>query len=260
MTTVLITGAAGAIGRVLTAGLPPYGHQLRLLDREPIEEQDSMVGDITDPVALDTAMSGVLAVVHLAAIPTEADFADILHENIDGTYQVFAAARRAGVPRLVFASSNHAVGFTPRRPLVAADAPPRPDTYYGVSKVFGEALGRLYVDRYGMQVACLRIGSFLEQPTAVRELSTWLSHPDAVQLVHACLTAPNLTYELVWGVSANTRGWWDLEPGRRLGYRPEDDAEAFALDIIAEHGEPDLGAPETAFVGGEFTRPEYDRP
>ena len=265
MTTVLITGAAGSIGTVLTAGLPEHGHRLRLLDRQPIENgrvdpDDVFVGDISDEAVLDRAMAGADSVVHLAAIPTEAEFADIDRVNIEGTYRVFAAARRNGVRRIVYASSNHAVGFTPRAPLVPADVPPRPDTYYGVSKVFGEALGRLYVDRYGLEVACLRIGSFAQHPRTPRELSTWLSHRDAVHLVHACLTAPHLTYALVWGVSANTRGWWDLEPGRALGYRPVDDAEAYALDIIAAHGEPDLDDPEHALLGGEYTRPEYDRP
>ncbi|MDQ6875186.1 MAG: NAD(P)-dependent oxidoreductase [Actinomycetota bacterium] len=255
---VLITGAAGTIGTVLVEGLPTYGHRLRLLDRTPMSGDDTVVADILDQPALDAAMTGVSAVVHLAAIPTEAAFADILRANIDGTYQVFDGARRAGVPRVVYASSNHAVGFTPRLPLAGADLPPRPDTCYGVSKIFGEALGRLYADRYGMAVACLRIGSFAPQPRTPRELSTWLSHGDAVRLVHAGLSAPGLTYAVVYGISANTRGWWDHEPGRRLGYHPADDAESFAGEIVAAHGEPDPAGRDNAFLGGEFTGRRYD--
>jgi uronate dehydrogenase len=255
---VLITGAAGSIGTVLTDGLPAYGHRLRLLDREPVTGDDVVTADITDAAALDAALAGVGAVVHLAAIPSEAPFGDILRANIDGTYQVFEAARRAGVRRIVYASSNHAVGFTPRVPLVGADVPPRPDTYYGVSKVFGEALGRLYVDRYRLEVACLRIGSFDERPSSPRHLSTWLSHGDAVRLVHAGLIAPDLRFAIVYGISANTRRWWDLEPGRALGYHPVDDAEAYAADIVAAHGEPDLADPTEALLGGEFTGPEFD--
>jgi uronate dehydrogenase len=252
---VLITGAAGSIGTVLARDLPAYGHQLRLLDRDRVTGADTVTADITDAAALDAALAGIGAVVHLAGIPTEAPFGDILRDNIDGTYQVFDAARRAGARRIVYASSNHAVGFTPRAPLVGADAPPRPDTYYGVSKVFGEALGRLYVDRYHLEVACLRIGSFEAQPRSPRHLSTWLSHGDAVRLVHATLTAPDLTFAIVYGISANTRAWWDLEPGRALGYHPVDDAEDYAAGIVAAHGEPDLTDRTEAFLGGEFTGP-----
>lgn len=255
---VLITGAGGSIGKVLAEGLPAYGHRLRLLDRVAVSGEDTVVADILDPAALDVAMSGVSAVVHLAAISTEADFADILRANIEGTYHVFDAARRVGVPRVIYASSNHAVGFTPRQPLAGVDLPPRPDTYYGVSKVFGEALGRLYVDRYGMAVACLRIGSFAPAPRTPRELSTWLSHGDAVRLVHASLSAPDLTYAVVYGISANTRGWWDHAPGRTLGYQPADDAERFAPQIVATQGEPDPAERDNAFLGGGFTGRRYD--
>ncbi len=267
MSRILITGAAGSIGRVLARDLPAYGLRLRLLDRQPITADtgstgsrtvDTVTADITDAVALDAALDGVSAIVHLAGNPTEAPFADILRNNLDGTYQVFEAARRHGVRRIVYASSNHAVGFTPRAPLIGADVPPRPDTYYGLSKVFGEALGRLYVDRYHLQVACLRIGSFAERPTTPRHLSTWLSHPDAVRLVAACLAAPDLTYAVVYGISANTRGWWDLAPGRALGYFPIDDAETHAADIVATHGEADLADPIHALLGGQFTGPEFD--
>ncbi len=259
MSRVLITGAAGSVGSVLSRELPSYGHQVRLLDREPIDAPgDVVIADITDPAALDAALAGMDAVVHLAAIPTEAAFDDILRVNLDGTYQVFEAARRGGVCRVVYASSNHAVGFTPRAPLVGAEVPPRPDTNYGLSKVFGEALGRLYTDRYGLEVACLRIGTFAERPARPRHLSTWLSHGDAVRLVHAALTAPDLTYSVVYGISANTRRWWDLDPGRALGYHPADDAEAYAASVIAEHGEPDLTQRTEAYLGGEFTGPEFD--
>lgn len=268
MSRVLITGAGGSIGTALARGLLTYGHRLRLLDRIALPEAEAaeaaqaghevVTADICDEAALHRALDGIHAVVHLAAIPTEARFGDILRDNMDATYRVFEAARQAGVRRIVYASSNHAVGFTPRAAMVSIDLPPRPDTYYGVSKVFGEALGRMYVDRYGFEVACLRIGSFLLRPTAPRHLSTWLSHVDAVRLFHAGLTDPDLTYAVAYGVSANTRGWWDLEPGRALGYHPVDDAEVYAAGILAEHGEPDLTHRDHAFLGGEFTGPEFD--
>jgi uronate dehydrogenase len=248
---VLITGAAGRIGTVLRAGLPPLGWRLRLLDTAPLpDEPDAVCADIRDERRLLAAMDGVRAVVHLAGLPREASFERLLAANIEGSYRVFEAARQAGVPRVVYASSNHSVGFTPRAPMVGVDVPPRPDTLNGLSKVYGEALGRLYADKYGLQVACLRIGSCFPKPTTVRQLSTWLSHGDAVRLVHACLAAPDLGYAVAYGISANTRGWWDLGPARALGYEPADDAEAYAQQVLAACGEPDPADPEHAYLGG----------
>ena len=246
---VLVTGAAGRIGACLAAGLPEHGHTLRLLDVVPVDDPRHEVihGDVTDPAVLERAMRGVSAVVHMAGIPSpSASFEDLLRSNIEGTYRVFEAARLAGAERLVYASSNHAVGFAPRQDLAPADLPVAPDSHYGVSKAYGEALGRYYSDRYGMRVASLRIGTFEERPPTPRALSTWISPGDMVRLVHACLTAPGLTYAQVWGVSANTRNWWDLAPGRALGYEPRDDAEAFAAGLP----ELDLDDPEYTHVGG----------
>jgi uronate dehydrogenase len=173
---------------------------------------------------------------------------------------VLEAARRAGVPRVVLASSNHAVGFTPRPAsgsLTEADARPRPDTYYGVSKVAMEALGSLYADRYGLDVVCLRIGSALPEPRTPRHLSTWLSPADTVALVDAALTTPSPGFAVVWGVSANTRGWWDLTAARALGYEPVDDAEVYAEAVVAALGEPRPGTVEHDRVGGEYAGPEF---
>jgi uronate dehydrogenase len=252
---ILVTGAAGRVGAVLRRGLPALGWQLRLLDLAPLPAEPAAVqADIRDPAALAAAMTGVAAVVHLAGLPREASWGATLAANIDGTYQVFEAARQAGVRRVVYASSNHAVGFTPRQAFAGIDLPPRPDTLNGLSKCFGEALARLYVDKYQLQVACLRIGSCFPRPTTVRQLSTWLSPGDTVRLVHACLSAPGLGYALVYGVSANSRGWWDLAPGRALGYQPLDDAEAYAAEVLATDGDPDPADPEHAYLGGKSIR------
>lgn len=245
MTLVLLTGAAGTIGTALRERLPALGWELRAFDRDATP--DGLVGDVTSPADLDAALAGVDAIVHLAGQPTEAPWPVIREANIEGTFQVFEAARRAGVRRVVYASSNHAVGFTPVGTEQPADLPPRPDTLYGVSKVFGEALGRYYADRYGMQVACLRIGTFGPQPTHLRSLSTWLSPDDCARLVDVALRAPDLDYAIVWGVSDNTRRTWSLEAGRRLGYVPSDDAERYAAEVdMGEH-------PSDAFLGGGFT-------
>jgi uronate dehydrogenase len=255
---ILITGAAGRIGTYLRRGLPPLGWRLRLLDvRQPdnlAADEEAVVADITDTASVYAAVRGVDAVVHLAGVASEAPFADICAANIVGTQTVFEAARRAGVRRIAYTSSNHAVGFTPRQPVVPADVPIRPDTYYGVSKAFGEALARFFVDRYGMRIACLRIGSCEDEPSSVRSLSTWLSPGDAVRLAHACLTAANLDFAIVYGISANTRGWWDLGPGRVLGYQPADNAEEYAPRVLAAAGgELSPDDPDYAWLGGRFT-------
>ena len=161
-----------------------------------------------------------------------------------------------GVPRIVYASSNHAVGRTPRSDLLTVDVRPRPDTFYGVAKVAAEALLSLYVDRHGIDAVATRIGSFLPRPESVRNLATWLSHDDAVRMVDACLVAPDPGFAVVYGVSANTRGWWDLAPGHALGYHPEDDAERFA-DQVATGPDDEV---EGAHVGGPYATEQFHRP
>ena len=261
MSRVLVTGGSGAIGTALRRGLPAHGWRVRSLDRrhpgDDVATDEVVVGDVLDPELLDTAMAGVDAVVHLAAIPTESSFADMVDAHVRPTYEVLDAARRAGVRRVVYASSNHAVGFTPRQPLAGVDLRPRPDTFYGAGKVAGEALCSLYADRYGLEVACQRIGSFLERPRDRRSLSTWLSPADTVRMTQACLTAPGLRFAVLWGISANTRAWWDLGPGRELGYFPEDDAEDWAEEVLAAP-ETEADVEEAAVVGGSFAGPAYD--
>jgi uronate dehydrogenase len=248
--TVLLTGAAGRIGTALRERLPALGWRLRCFDRTPLP--GGITGDVCSPADLDAALAGVDAIVHLAGQPTEAPWPVIREANVEGTVQLFEAARRAGVGRVVFASSNHAAGFTPQTGELPADVAARPDTLYGVSKVFGEALGRYYADRYGLRVACLRIGTFADRPTDLRGLSTWLSPDDAARLVDACLRAPELSYAIVWGVSANTRRSWSLAAGRALGYEPHDDAEEYTHELAGL--EP---APGDQYVGGGFTSAEY---
>jgi uronate dehydrogenase len=262
---VLVTGAAGRIGTVLRGGLPQRGWSLRCLDVVPVGDvrpgEEQVVADATDLAAMLDATDGMDAVVHLAGHVGEYPWPQISSVNIESSYVALEAARRAGVPRVVLASSNHASGFTPRPGqglLTEADAPPRPDTFYGVSKVAMEALGSLYADRYGMDVVCLRIGSAFPEPTTTRMLATWLSPDDTVSLVDAALRAPSPGYAVVWGVSANTRNWWDLTAARALGYEPQDDAEVYAEALIEEHGEPDPADPVHSRVGGQYTLPDLD--
>ena len=201
--------------------------------------------------------------MHLAGIAGESTWPAISHANIEGTYAALEAARRAG--RAAGGAGQqqprHRLHATPGHGLLReADAPPRPDTYYGVAKVTMEALGSLYADRYGLDVVCLRIGSAFPEPTTIRQLSTWLSPADTVSLVDAALRAPVPGFAVVWGVSANTRNWWDLTAARALGYEPADDAEVYAEALIEAHGEPDPADPVHARVGGEYTLPDFDAP
>jgi uronate dehydrogenase len=262
---VLVTGAAGRIGTVLRGGMPERGWAVRCLDLVPIIDtrpgEEHVVADVTDLAAMVDATEGAGAVVHLAGVVGESTWPAISHTNIDGTYCALEAARRAGVQRVVLASSNHATGFTPRPGaglLREEDAPPRPDTYYGVAKATMEALGSLYVDRYGMDVVCLRIGSASAEPTTTRQLATWLSPADTVSLVDAALRAPSPGFAVVWGVSDNTRNWWDLSAASALGYESVDDAEVYAEALIEVYGEPDPTDQVHGRVGGEYTMPAFD--
>jgi NAD(P)-dependent dehydrogenase (short-subunit alcohol dehydrogenase family) len=233
---ILITGAAGMIGTFLRPRLVRPGRTLRLLDVRPVVDQqpreDVIVGDIANLAAIAPAFDGVDAVVHLAGLADEAPLHDLLTVNVEGTHNVLEAARAAGARRIILASSSHAVGFHRWTGApIPADTSARPDTYYGLSKVAMEALASLYVDRFGMDIACLRLGTCRERPPDARALSTWLSPDDVARLVEACLVAPPFGHRLVWGVSANSRRRWSLTEGIQLGYEPHDDAETFAGDI-----------------------------
>jgi len=262
MSTVLVTGAAGRIGTTVCAGLHRGGWTVRGTDLAVLpDDVQGASADLTDPsseAVLAELLDGTDAILHLAGIPGEDTWSRILATNIDATQRVLAAARDGGVRRVVLASSNHATGFT-RRPATGplpADAALRPDTFYGVSKVAMEALGALYVERHGMDVVALRIGSFLPRPRTPRHLATWLSPGDTVRLAHAALTAPSPGFAQVWGISANTRAWWSLDAGHALGYHPVDDAEVYAGEILSGD-EPDWTGDEMlALVGGDFATRE----
>ena len=259
---VLVSGAAGSLGRVITVGLEAQGHDVVGLDLVPPPEGTTITwheADCADADAVEAvfAEERLDAVVHLAGVPEEVSLPDELTSHVVTTAALLDAMVAHDVPRLVYASSNHAVGRTPRADGdLTEHAPPRPDTYYGVAKVAAEAVMRLFADRHGIDAVSCRIGSFLEEPTSVRGLSTWLSHADGVRMVEAALTTPAPGYAVLYGISANTRAWWDLEPGRRLGYEPQDDAEAYADRVEASpHDEA-----EAEFVGGPFATAQFHRP
>ncbi|MEZ0115125.1 uronate dehydrogenase [Catenulispora sp. EB89] len=238
---ILITGAAGRVGSALRPLLARPGRVLRLLDVNPVPPGDDgaeiVKASITDPEALAEACAGVDAVVHLGGKPGEGTWEELAEVNVEGTRTVLDAVVQQGVPRAVLASSIHAAGFWTRDDvgpdgLLPAGVSPRPDTYYGVSKAAVEALGSLYHDRFGIDVSCLRLGAYRPEPRSIIDLAVWISHGDGARLVEACLAAPApAAFRVLWGISANTRGWFSLAEGAAIGYHPEDDAERFVASI-----------------------------
>jgi len=260
MRQVLITGAAGAIGSTLRAGLRGVYPLLRLADIRPLAapatHEACVTADLCDFAAVASMMDGVDCVVHLGGVPREGPWEAILEHNIVGTYNVFEAARQCGVKRVVYASSNHVIGYYRAERPVGIEAPPRPDSRYGVSKVFGEALGRLYADKHGLSVACLRIGSFRERPQNARQLATWISPRDMVQLARCCIDAPDYRFLVLYGVSGNSRSRWHNPAAAVVGYRPQDNAEAYAPEFKIPFA--DGTDPAVEFHGGEYCALEYN--
>lgn len=255
--TVVVTGAAGRIGSVFREHLRDEVDRLVLVDRIPIRPvspvERAIALELADAGAVAAALEGADAVVHLAGVPDEAPLAQVLDDNVLGTYHVLEAARRHRVGRVVLASSNRVTGFHPVGRRVGPGDPVRPDGFYGVSKVAVEALGRLYADKFGLSVVCLRIGSFEDEPTEARHLATWLSPRDAVGFVRAAVTASDVHFVVAYAVSANARGFWDTSAGADLGYRPVDDAEGWAGRIPGADAPVDATAPQ----GGVYAGAEY---
>jgi uronate dehydrogenase len=258
MKTLLITGAAGGVGRFLRRELAGR-YALRLSDRTPITDlQPGETFERADVASTDHMLrvtAGVDAILHLGAWSIEGDWNTILQSNIHGTYNVFEAARRNGVKRVLFASSNHAVGFYERVEVIDHTCYPKPDSRYGVSKVCGEAIGSLYADRYGLEVFIIRIGNVAEAPVDRRRLSIWLSPRDLAQLVTLGVEHPDVRFEIVYGISGNSRAWYDNANAERLGYRPQDNSEKWAVDILAKHVD-DANPDVERYQGGGFVADE----
>jgi uronate dehydrogenase len=257
MKTILITGAGGGIGSHLRRELAGK-YALRLSDIRPLkrlaEGERFVAGDIAKLGDMLRASKGVDAIVHLGGYSVEGPWEDILRANIIGCYNVFEAARRNGVKRILFATSNHAVGFYRRDQMIDHRVYIKPDSRYGVSKVFGEALGSLYADKYGMEVFCMRIGNVNPEPIDRRRLSIWISPRDMAQLVTIGIEHAGVRFEIVYGVSNNRRSWYDNSNAARLGYRPLDDSEAFAAEVLAREKPGDPRA--EVFQGGAFVHVE----
>jgi len=230
--TVLITGATGDVGTHLARELAGK-YKLRLSDKRPLKAKNFIKADISKMSDALRITKGVDAIVHLGGYSVEGPWESILQANIIGCYNVFEAARRNGVKRILFPTSNHAVGFYRRDQTIDHRVYPKPDSRYGVSKVFGEALGSLYADKYGMEVYMMRIGNVNPVPIDKRRLSIWFSPRDLAQLVSIGIDRPGIKFEIVYGISGNKRAWYDNSNAKRLGYQPQDDSEVHAQEVLA---------------------------
>lgn len=251
---LLLTGAAGWLGRHLRPHLAKREGGLRssdILEFGPALPGEEIVhADLNDAAAVDRLVEGAASIVHFGGIRIEDSFDRILRANIVGTFNVIDAARRHGVKRVVYASSVHAIGYYPASQKIDSTVTHRPDGFYGLSKAFAEDLARLYVDKAGMDIACLRIGTVLQEPRVPRHLSTYLSFNDLFRLVDACLDQPDMGFAVVYGSSNNHRGYWDNSRSG-VDYRPQDDSEVFA-NLFEGHPAPDPQDPAARYQGGPF--------
>jgi uronate dehydrogenase len=255
---ILLTGAAGGLGQALRDRLKANCDVLRLSDRVAFGEagiqEEVFLADLSDADAVYAMVEGVDAIVHLGGVSVEGPFEPIMQANILGVYHLYEAARKKGVKRIVFASSNHVTGFYRQSETITVDQPARPDGFYGVSKAFGEDLSRFYFDRYGIETACIRIGSSFAEPRDRRMLATWLSFDDLHRLITACLTTPTLGHSIIFGMSNNAVTWWDNSKARHIGYVPQDSSDQFKQAIFERTSNPDLSDPAAQFQGGGFVK------
>jgi uronate dehydrogenase len=262
MQTVLITGAAGGVGSRLRRLLKGVYPRIRLSDirtpKDLASDEEFAAADLSDMAAVERIVDGVQGIVHLGGFSVEGPWDTILNANIVGCYNLFEAARRKKVERVVFASSNHAVGFYPRRRRIGTDEPVRPDSRYGVSKAFGEAVGALYAYKHGLRVTCIRIGNVDDRPVDRRRLSIWVKPEDLVQLIRIGLEHPELRHEIFYGVSDNDRGFWDNSAAFQYGYRPEGRSEEHRETALAAQAKLSADPVGDWYEGGPFCSDEFD--
>lgn len=256
---IVMTGAAGGVGAMTRPFLAGHFDEVVLSDVTPITDLNAgerfVPADLTDMAAMEALLDGVDGIIHLGGQAVEAPWETILERNIVGLYNTYEAARVKGVKRIVFATTNHVVGYYRRQRTIDDTVMPRPDSRYGASKAFGEALGRMYADKHGVGVFNVRIGNCDQQPVDLRRLSIWVSPRDLAQLFRIGLTHPDIHFEVVYGASKCARSWWDNSNAYRLGYVPEDEAEDHA-EVAHQKSQPE--DPITAqFHGGPFTAAEF---
>jgi uronate dehydrogenase len=253
---LLLTGAAGGLGKVLRQSLRPYANVLRLSDISEMApaidaSEEVQTCDLSDKNAVHQLVEGVDAILHFGGVSVERPFEEILGANISGVFHIYEAARRHGVKRIIFASSNHVIGFYKQDETIDALSPRRPDSYYGLSKSYGEDMASFYFDRYGIETVSIRIGSSFPEPQNRRMMSTWLSFDDLTQLIERALYAPNVGHTIVYGASANRDVWWDNRYAAHLGYHPKDSSQVFR-DKVEAQPMPAADDPAMVYQGGAF--------
>ncbi len=261
MTKILLTGANGGVGRRLRKLLPAFYPEIRLSDVRPPDDlaahEEFVTADLADPGQVEAAVEGVDAVIHLGGLSTEFAWEDILNVNIIGTYNLFEAARKHHVARVVFPSSNQVLGFYPRHRRLGTDVTVRPSSRYGLSKAFGEAIGALYADKHGVRVFCIRIGRVHDLPEDERRLALWVKPEDLVQLIRIGLDHPDIHYEIVYGQSLNEGSWYDNSRAYELGYRPEGRADEHRAHALSEQAKLVRNPLADRFMGGKLCTVEY---
>jgi uronate dehydrogenase len=255
---LLLTGAAGGIGQVIRPRVAAFAQRLRISDlggacpTEAAPHEEIQPCDLADKQAVDALVAGCDAIIHLGGVSVERPFEEILEANIKGVYNLYEGARRHGVKRVVFASSNHVTGFYRQHEKIDAHALRRPDGYYGLSKSFGEDTAQFYFDRYGIETVSIRIGSAFPEPKDRRMMASWLSYDDLFDLLRASLFTPSVGHTVVYGMSDNAVTWWDNRHAARLGFAPRDSSEPFRAKVEAQPA-PAANDPVSVLQGGAFT-------
>jgi uronate dehydrogenase len=255
---ILMTGAAGGLGKAMREKLSANCAILRLSDIAPLENpaphEELVQCDLSDREKVAALCEGVQAIVHFGGVSIERPFDEVLPANIIGMYNLYEGARKHGVKRIIFASSNHVMGFYKQSETIDALTPPRPDGIYGLSKAFGEDISRLYFDKYAIETVCVRIGSCFPEPSNRRNMASYLSYADLYRLLTACLQAPIVGHTILYGVSDNHAKWYDNRLALHIGYRPQDSSEPHRARIFANTPEPDLQDFGVIYQGGDFTK------
>jgi uronate dehydrogenase len=258
---ILLTGASGRLGSRLRKGLKPLARKIRLSDRAEIDSlephEEAIACDLSEASAVFAAAEAVDAIVHFGGAPLESPWEEILASNIRGSYNIWEAARRQRVRRIVYASSVHAIGYHELEAHIDANAPHRPDSLYGLSKCFVEDLGRLYWDKFGIESVHLRIFSSFPEPADRRMLWSWLSFGDCVRMATAALTAPRVGHTIAFGMSNNKLKPVDDRLSGHLAFYPQDSAEPFRAAVEAAKPPQDPRAPATRYLGGWFVDLEH---